>query len=379
MNESATGDHPFPTNSAERKWYGFGRYYAMFPVSFPFDAISGLTDPGDVVLDPFCGRGNSLFCAMAQKRGAVGIDENPLAYLYSAVRCNLDVSEDKVISRLHEIGNKVGRWDGKSRTPFQTKAWSPKVRGFLRAARRELYWRTDDVDRVLMGFIVLHAQDKLSQSGLSNSLPTTIACSPAYAVRWWKGKGLDKPPSIDPVEALADKIKRRYQFGVPDLKNGQAYEGDSRKILKGMDPLGASLLITSPPYRRVADYWNDHWIRLWMLGYPFRKDWSRSARFAGEEEYNQLLMEVFNKAKRHLSENASILVRSDIRSRTSEICKNVLSRVFRDYRMYVRQTQATSVSQSFQSGRGRSRVREVDFLLSRSARAADWARECGFE
>ena len=321
----------------------------------------------------------SLFCAMAQNRSTVGIDENPLAYLYSAIRCNLDVSEDKVLSRLYEIGDKVGHWDSKSRNTFQTMAWSPKVRGFLRAARRELDWRNDDVDRVLMGFVVLHAQDKLSQSGLSNSLPTTIACSPAYAVRWWKDKGLAKPPSPDPVESLTDKIRRRYQFGVPDLKNGQAYEGDSRKILEGMAPLDVSLLITSPPYRRVADYWNDHWIRLWMLGYPFRKDWSRAARFAGEEEYRQLLMGVFKNAKQHLADDANVLVRSDVRSRTSEICRDVLSSVFCDYRMYVRQSQAEGVSQSFQSGRGRSRVKEIDFLLSRSSKSANWAQECGFE
>ena len=48
---------------------------------------------------------------------------------------------------------------------------------------------------------------------------------------------------------------------------GCALLGDAREELRHAAPLMAGLLITSPPYKGVTDYWNDHWIRLWLLGH----------------------------------------------------------------------------------------------------------------
>ena len=379
MNKHMTASYPFPRNSPEHKWYAFGRYYAMFPPSFPYNAIDGLTDAGDTVLDPFCGRGNSLFCAMAQGRGATGIDINPLAYLYSAVRCSIVVDKDDVLQRLGDVSHAVMPQDRVSGGAFETMAWSPEVRGFLHAARRELDWRHDDTDRVLMGFVALHAQDKLSKSGLSNKLPPTIACSPDYAVRWWNDHAMTKPPSTDPVESLTDKICRRYQFGVPDFEAGEAREGDSRKVLEALEPLRASLLITSPPYIDVTDYWNDHWIRLWLLGYLFQKDWSRAAKFLGKGHYKEMLREVFTASKRHLAADATVLVRSDVRKRTSEVCRDVLQNVFPNHKMYMHSSEAPGTGESVHHGRGGTRAKEVDFLLAGNDRAESWAKDRGFQ
>ena len=43
----------------EARWSRLGPYYAMFPISFAQDAIDRFTHPGDMVLDPFCGRGTA--------------------------------------------------------------------------------------------------------------------------------------------------------------------------------------------------------------------------------------------------------------------------------------------------------------------------------
>ena len=72
--------------TATGRWYGFGRYYAMFPPSFAYDAIVHLTDVGEQVLDPFCGRGNAPFTATVLQRRSVGVDINPLAWLYTIVK-----------------------------------------------------------------------------------------------------------------------------------------------------------------------------------------------------------------------------------------------------------------------------------------------------
>jgi len=73
-------------SSAESRWARFGPYYAMFPMDFACEVVSTYSQPGDFVLDPFAGRGSSLFAAAALKRSALGIEINPVGWLYSKVK-----------------------------------------------------------------------------------------------------------------------------------------------------------------------------------------------------------------------------------------------------------------------------------------------------
>lgn len=368
--------YPWRRNTPEGRWYGFGRYYAMFPPRFAYDAISGLTRRGERVLDPFCGRGNGPFTATVLGRGSVGIDVNPLAWLFTAAKLK-PAGADRVLDRLTSIGRAARARDRKGNSRFERMAWAPGVRSFLRAARRELDWQESRVDRTLMGFVTLHMQDKLG-SGLSNRLWPTIACSPRYAVQWWTKAGLSKAPVVDPVAVLADKIRRRYECGRPSQAEGTALLGDARQELGDVEAMEASLLLTSPPYIGVTDYWNDHWIRLWMLGYPLRKDWRRSAKFGNQTSYAELLRSVFGEAERHLRASAPVLIRSDRRRRTASVCTDVLKQVWPGRRLYVRETIAPSEGVSVHHGRGGRKANELDLLLL-GRRGRRWADRNGFQ
>ena len=255
-------------STAAGRWYGFGRYYAMFPQSFIHEAVINLTKSEETVLDPFCGRGNGPFAAAVLGRYALGIDVNPIAWLYAATKLQPALTPERVTARLFEIGRARRPIDRRSHSRFETMAWAPAVRALLKAARRELDWRDSVVDRTLMAFITLHMQDKQG-AGLSNVMSPTIAYSPTYAVKWWTEKGFLRPPDVDPVTMLKDKIRRRYQHGVPAQASGTVLLGDSRQELQQQNPADAALLVTSPPYCGVTDYWNDHWIRLGCLDTHF--------------------------------------------------------------------------------------------------------------
>lgn len=50
---------------------------AAFPLELPVRCIGAATNPGDVVVDPFCGSGTTLVAANDMRRKFVGIDLNP--------------------------------------------------------------------------------------------------------------------------------------------------------------------------------------------------------------------------------------------------------------------------------------------------------------
>ena len=66
--------------------HGFYRYPARFSPQLARAIIERFTDPGDVVLDPFCGGATTLVEAAALGRKAVGTDINPLAIFLARVK-----------------------------------------------------------------------------------------------------------------------------------------------------------------------------------------------------------------------------------------------------------------------------------------------------
>ena len=368
---------PWPRNTPEGRWYGLGRYLAMFPPSFVQDAVNSLTKSGEPVLDPFCGRGNGPFAATVMGRPAVGIDVNPVAWLFTAAKLQPAPGPEPVIKRLEEVWLAHTPADRKSRNRFETMAWTPKVRGLLRAARRELDWKESKVDRTLMAFIALHMQDK-SGGGLSNSFSPTIAYSPGYAVRWWTDKGLLTPPDVDPVSMLADKIRRRYHHGTPKQANSTAILGDAREELPKQAGMEAGLLITSPPYCGVADYWNDHWLRLWLLGHNFRKDWRRSARYENKTDYKALIKSVLEASSRHLRSGAAVLIRTDQRRDTAKMCIAAVQETWPNRKLLMRSTTAPHKSISVHHGRGGRTAKEIDLLIP-GKRGRSWWENQGFQ
>ena len=376
LSEDDWGEQTWRRNTAVGRWYGLGRWYAMFPPQFARDAILNLTRPGDLVLDPFCGRGNAPFAATVLGRDSFGIDIHPLAWLWTAVKLAPEPDLGRLLRRLGDIGRAARPQDRRGRTQFERMTWAPPVRAFLRAARRELDWRGSVTDRTLMAFVALHAQDKVRE-GLSNQLSPTVAFSPAYAVRWWRWRGLTSPPNVEPVEFLTAKIKRRYRFGAPKQSRGDALLGDAGDVLMESPPLNVGLLITSPPYRGVTDYWNDHWLRLWLLGYDMRKDWKQPARYRGEAGYQRLIASVFGESRRHLAPGAAVLVRCDQRRQTADICAQTLISLWPNQQLFARATNAPHDGVSSQHGRGGSKAKEIDLVLP-GGRGGDWIEERGF-
>ena len=345
----------------------------MFPAPFVTRAVITFTEPGDVVLDPFSGRGNAPFVAAALGRPAVAVDIQPVAWLFTAAKLLPAQQPKRVLARVGAIGRAVRPVDRRSRSRFETMAWAPAVRGFLKAARRELDWRNSRVDRTLMAFVALHMQDSYPK-GLSNRFSPTVAHSASYAIRWWTARGLLTPPATDPVAFLTDRIVRRYAFGLPEMAASKPFLGDACRKLPQLKPCRAKLLITSPPYHDVTDYWNDHWIRLWILGEPLRKNWRRTQKHTNLKEYRSLMTTVFQKAKRHLRDDAVVLVRCGAKERTAETCEQAIREAWPTKRVLSRRTRVERRGVASGYGHGEKVVEEID-IVAAPKDAADTVRD----
>ncbi|MCY4653252.1 MAG: DNA methyltransferase [Dehalococcoidia bacterium] len=314
-------------SKAEGRWSRLGSYYAMFPVTFAENVISTRTDMGQTVIDPFCGRGTAPFVAMGMGRNAVGCDINPVAWLYSQTKINPHPVPSKVVERITQVSLSVRADEEEPEHEFQQLAFCPRVLGFIRAARRTLDWRRDRLDRTVMTFLVHHLHDKIG-SGLSNQLRHSRAMSPRYSINWWRRKGYDTAPEIDPRDFLIRRVQWRYAKGIAIPHSGLSRPvislGNGAVSLPETAPM-ANLILTSPPYSGVTNYRSDNWLRLWAMGEgPSLPDWDPEQKFNDIDNYVDMLRGVFAATAKRARTDSTWYVRSDARAKTKDAIQSVL-------------------------------------------------------
>lgn len=350
-------------SNAPGRWAGFGPYYAMFPVNFARKVVESLTPLGGSVLDPFCGRGTAPFVAQATGRISLGIDRNPVAWVFSKVKTTPEPRQDLLLNRLCELKHDMQPEDSIPENEFQEWAWSDKVLGFLNSARRNLDWQLNTTDRTLMGFILVSLHAKLGD-GISNQMQKARAVGPSYAVRWWKSRNLH-PPQLDPFEYIQNRINWRYRHGIINHNHkAEILLGDSAKILSRYKKRKFDLVFTSPPYFSITDYRQDSWIRLWLLNEgPSLPDWKKDSQVSKRDSYAKLLANVFSAIKRLLQTNGLVWVRTDAREFTRETTQEIIRSLWPRRHVYLRYDLPKKNTQTAHFGNPYSKSGEVDFLI----------------
>lgn len=85
----------------------FYRYPARFSPSIARAAIEAFSDPGDVVIDPFCGGGTTAVEAQRLKRVSIAADINPLATFITTAKTTAYSRE--TLDELLEFNSRIGR------------------------------------------------------------------------------------------------------------------------------------------------------------------------------------------------------------------------------------------------------------------------------
>lgn len=359
--------------TAEARWARFGPYYAMFPLDFAFEVVQKYSKKGDYIIDPFAGRGSSIYAGGVLGRHSLGIEINPLGWLYGSVKI-APAEKSKVMQRLLYIYNTKDLFSDKicSLPEFYRMCYCETVLKFLLSARKQLSWEESNVDATLISIILVYLHGKIGE-GLSNQMQMTKAMGMNYSINWWKKNDLCVPPQIDPLDFLIKKIEWRYKKGVPKIEESQILLGDSTEELAKIaekackNNIKFNLLFTSPPYYSITDYHKDQWLRLWLLGGTDIPETSRDkyrGRFNDKEEYYELLDVTFGSCVPMMDKESTIYVRTDKRSWTFEKTLEILKKHYPKHKLTIFDRKITKRTQTEIFGNSSSEKGEVDIILT---------------
>lgn len=359
----------------ESRWARFGPYYAMFPVDFAFEVVEKYSKTGDYIIDPFAGRCSSIYAGGVLGRHSLGIEINPVGWLYGNVKLKPACKSD-VIDRLLDIYSNRNYFKRTSQYMhlFYKMCYCDEVRCFLLAARKYLDWRNNNVDATLMSILLVYLHGKLGE-GMSNQMMMTKAMGINYSIKWWMEKDLLNPPEINPIDFVIKKLDWRYKKGMPNVFDSQVIFGDStielEKIIQKSHESGVrySLLFTSPPYCSLTNYYTDQWLRLWLLGGPEMPKPSKEkhmGRFVCKEDYYNLLDNVFGNCAQVMEQKSNIYVRIDKREFTFSSTVEILQRHFPKHKMIIRNKPYSKRTQTEIFGNSSVEDGEKDIIMSRT-------------
>jgi hypothetical protein len=249
-------------------------YYTMFPLDFPLRVLARARR-GQVVADPFCGRGTTLFAARQKSLLGYGIDTSPVATAISRAKLFSATAED-VLEAYDSLMQDIDDQDVPE-GEFWQMAFHEETMATLCRLRQALI-DTEGVDEpaaisILRGIALGALHGPLNKSGFpssffSNQMMRTFAPKPDYAVKFWKERDL-LPPFSDVREVIKRRANRFLKEIPGDVQGAFVYHGDARledsyEHLPGL----IDWVVTSPPYYGMRTYEVDQWLRLWFIGGP---------------------------------------------------------------------------------------------------------------
>jgi len=247
-------------------------YRACFKPQLPRYFVELYTKPGDLVYDPFGGRGTTAVESALAGRRVASNDANPLSAILCAPR--LDVPDlERVATRLNEIPF----FGGPAPEIDLSMFYHPDTLSQIVSLRKCLLDRRasgslDSAD----AWIAMVATNRLTghSKGFFSvyTLPPNQAVSPKRQILI--NEKLKQAPELRDVPSIILKKSRQLlkRVSEEELSNLRAA---SRDALLMTGPASStprladgsvSLVVTSPPFLDVVQYSSDNWLRCWFNG-----------------------------------------------------------------------------------------------------------------
>lgn len=247
-------------------------YRACFKPQLPRFFIDRFTAPGDVVYDPFMGRGTTVIEAALAGRTPAGCDINPLSAMLAQPRLSPPTAGD-VDKRLAEIDLSLAVSYPQELEVF----YHPETLREICALREYLLGKEyrgalDPVDR----WIRMVAVNRLTghSPGFFSvyTLPPNQAAS-VDAQAKINARRRQVPPRRDVRSLIAAKTRSLLSDCDSTTRTALLRSSQRAKVLTGhacstpeIAAGSVTLVVTSPPFLDVVNYAGDNWLRSWFCG-----------------------------------------------------------------------------------------------------------------
>ena len=247
-------------------------YRACFKPQLPRFFIERLTQPGEVVYDPFMGRGTTVLEAALLGRVPYGCDINPLSVVLTRPRLRPP--------RLEEIAERLGQIDFTAFDEFPEDLlvfFHPDTLRAIASLKKYLLdRRTAKTLDAVDDWICLLALNRLTGHSPGFFSVYTLPPNQAVSVKSQQkinAKRNQTPPPRDVPRLILKKT--RILLRDCDAATRQVLAGVAPRAVLLTQPAAhtpeipgqsVSLVVTSPPFLNVVDYATDNWLRCWFLG-----------------------------------------------------------------------------------------------------------------
>ena len=246
-------------------------YRACFKPSLPAFFVERLSRPGELVFDPFMGRGTTPLEAVLRGRRGGGNDVNPLARLL--VRPRLDPPTlAAVIERIDALDL---CFDGPVEDDLRVFFHETTLRE-LHALRALLLAAADGPPDRALDWIRMVAVNRLT--GHSSGFFSVYTLPPNQAVSVEAQRKInDKRRQTPPIRCVRSILKKKSKTLLADCASlwrpDPASDVASSPLLcgpaadlAGLASGSVTLVVTSPPFLDVVQYADDNWLRCWFCG-----------------------------------------------------------------------------------------------------------------
>ncbi|MGC8785259.1 MAG: DNA methyltransferase [Armatimonadota bacterium] len=279
-------------------------YRACFKPQLPRFFIDLFTQPGDVVYDPFMGRGTTLLESALMGRVPFGCDVNPISDILTRPRLNpphlLDIAR-----RLQEIDlSRCENYPEELEVFYHPDTLTEicALREYL--LQRERVGELDNTDR----WIRMVAVNRLT--GHSKGFFSVYTLPPNQAVSVESQRKINErlgqtPPRRNVREIILRKSKSLLDDCSQMVRSRLAEIYPKALLLTQqahdtpqIPDESVSLVVTSPPFLDVVDYAQDNWLRCWFCGIDPQSVPITMARSV--DEWREAMRRVFNELVRVL-------------------------------------------------------------------------------
>ena len=253
------------------------RYSGKFIPQIAARAISLLSEPGELVVDPYCGSGTTLVESALLGRRTIGIDLNPLAVLIARVKTT-PIPAAALNGLVRTLGNALAMRGAGSRLPLFRDVAREKVSGPERDPRfdSEWYrkWFQPPVLRELLAIdLAIREVDGQALRDVASVALSNILRRSSNAHSRYPNVMFDKnaPAKESPTSAFLKTLKRTVEM-VASLSNVsaswsnvQVIRGNATALPMASDTVDS--VVTHPPYVGSVPYAEYGALSLQWLGF----------------------------------------------------------------------------------------------------------------